>query len=105
MPQNTDVYYARGNVYEYMNKYDLALADYNKIIEINPRAYKAFNNRGLILMRRGQFEQALIEFAITRIIQRGTIIKEMQQQRLDITGKQPDCGGSLLPVLSLMIIV
>ena len=42
-----------------LGKIDLALADYNRAIELNPRYYEALNNRGTIYMSRSDNERAL----------------------------------------------
>jgi S1-C subfamily serine protease len=61
-PRNATAYYNRGISYRETGKIDLALADYNRAIEINPRYFEAFNNRGNIYMARGDNRRALQEF-------------------------------------------
>ena len=61
-PRNATAYYNRGISYRETGKIDLALADYNRAIEINPRYFEAYNNRGNIFMARGDNRRALQEF-------------------------------------------
>jgi Flp pilus assembly protein TadD len=42
---------------------DGALGDFGKVIELNPRHAKAYANRGMIMLLRGQDAQAQMEFA------------------------------------------
>ena len=60
--RNAIAYYNRGISYRETGKLDLALADYDRAIEINPRYFEAYNNRGNIYMARGDNRRALQEF-------------------------------------------
>ncbi|HEY9791378.1 MAG TPA: tetratricopeptide repeat protein [Candidatus Obscuribacterales bacterium] len=51
----------RANSYFNMGKYDLALADVNSAIRLDPRNGCLFNNRGNIYERLGQLEKALAD--------------------------------------------
>ena len=55
-------YYNRAISYRETGKIDLALADYNRAIELNPSYFEAYNNRGNIYMARGDNERALQDF-------------------------------------------
>ena len=61
-PRNAVYYFNRAISYRELGKVDLALADYNRAVEINPRYYEAFNNRGTIYMNRRDNERALQDF-------------------------------------------
>ncbi len=54
---------ARGNLYFKQRKYQLALADYNKVIEMSPEYTSAHVNRAVIFAEFGQHDKALAGFA------------------------------------------
>jgi len=51
-------YYNRGIVYYVKGKYDQAISDYSKALEINPKDTAAYNNRGLYYYRKGEYDKA-----------------------------------------------
>jgi len=55
-------YNNRGNAYTAAEKYDLALVDYDKALELNPSFMKAFNNRGVVYEKKGDDDRALENF-------------------------------------------
>jgi len=55
-------YNNRGKYFREQDKYDLALADYNKCLSINPDGYNTYNNRGKIYFDQGNDELALADF-------------------------------------------
>jgi tetratricopeptide (TPR) repeat protein len=56
-------YHNRGLLYQAMGRYDQAIADYNKAIEINPRYINSYRNRGLIYRARGQYDRAIADYS------------------------------------------
>lgn len=40
-------------------KNDKALLDFNKSLELDPKSYKAYHNRGALYMNGNKFEEAL----------------------------------------------
>jgi tetratricopeptide (TPR) repeat protein len=52
----------RGNAYLNKGQYDLAMADFNKAIEIDPKFAKAYNNRGDAYEKKGQYDLAIADF-------------------------------------------
>jgi tetratricopeptide (TPR) repeat protein len=54
--------YSRADAYVAMQKYDLALDDYNDIIKLSPAGYNAYNARGLAYMYMGQWDLAKFDF-------------------------------------------
>ena len=52
----------RGLMHERKGDLDLALADFDAALKVNPRFDHARNNRGLVLARQGKFEAAIAEY-------------------------------------------
>jgi tetratricopeptide (TPR) repeat protein len=55
------VYGKRGNAYHDRREYDRAIADYTKIIEINPTDAVAYNNRGIAYRAKGDNDSAIAD--------------------------------------------
>jgi tetratricopeptide (TPR) repeat protein/S1-C subfamily serine protease len=55
-------YYNRGNLYFNQQKYELALADYNKAIELDSNDAYAYNNRGNLYYDQQKYDLALADF-------------------------------------------
>ncbi|MCA2589207.1 tetratricopeptide repeat protein, partial [Microcystis aeruginosa CS-558/01A06] len=55
-------YVNRGNLYSDLQKYDLALDDYNQAIELNPNHAQAYNNRGTLYDEQQKYELALADY-------------------------------------------
>jgi tetratricopeptide (TPR) repeat protein len=56
------VYNNRGVAYYNQGKFDLAIADYNKAIELNPKGAEAYNNRGNAYSKQGNLQQAIADY-------------------------------------------
>ena len=56
-------YNNRGSVYFDDKKYDLAINDFNKAIEINPDYFASYNNRGNVYSEQGKSEKAIEEYS------------------------------------------
>ena len=56
-------YNNRADAYISEGKYDLALADYDRAVVLNPRFAKAYNNRGVAYAKTGELDRALQNFA------------------------------------------
>lgn len=52
----------RGLIYKSLKKSDLALADYQKVIELDPNNAFAYNNRGAFYSERREWNLALADF-------------------------------------------
>jgi tetratricopeptide (TPR) repeat protein len=62
---NSEYYYAyndRGSSYRALEKFDLAIADYKKAIEINAQSF-IYNNLGSVLKRTGSIQEAVDAFS------------------------------------------
>ena len=57
MPNDSQFYYNRGIAYADNGNLDLALADYNKAIALNPQYVKAFVNRSNVFFKRNSLIQ------------------------------------------------
>lgn len=55
-------YNNRGNAYVAEGKYNLAIADYDNALAMNPRYAKAYNNRGVALEKQGNLNLAIANF-------------------------------------------
>ena len=55
-------YNNRGNVYSNLDKYQKALADYNKAIEMYPERVLAYNNRGNAYSELEKYQEAIADF-------------------------------------------
>jgi serine/threonine-protein kinase len=60
--RNPKFYNDRGIAHGEKGKYDQAISDFNKAIEINPRYGKAYNNRGIVYRLKGRYDQAIADF-------------------------------------------
>jgi Flp pilus assembly protein TadD len=60
--RNPKFYNDRGIAYGEKGRYDQAISDFSKAIEINPRYGKAYNNRGIVHRLKGQYDQAISDF-------------------------------------------
>lgn len=58
-PKFTDAYDKRGQVYYEQMKYDLADADYKKLIELNPADLMGYMGLGRNCQAKGQFDEAI----------------------------------------------
>jgi lipoprotein NlpI len=52
----------RGNNYDKLKKYDLAIADYTEVIRLLPKFEYAYANRALVKTRKGDFIAALLDY-------------------------------------------
>ncbi len=55
-------YNNRGNAYTGQGQYDLAIADFDELIKLNPKYAKPFNNRGVAYQKKGDFDRAIEDF-------------------------------------------
>jgi len=60
--ENFQSFYNRGNLYIKLARYEEAIKDFNKAIEIKPRLEKSYNNRGVSQLFLHNFDSALADF-------------------------------------------
>ena len=58
----------RGVAYGALGQWDMAIADYSKAIEINPKYTDAYNNRGVAYYNLGQWDKAIADYSRTLAI-------------------------------------
>lgn len=61
-PMSYVPYNDRGEAYRLKGQLDLAIADYNKAIAINPKFARAYSNRGIAYRFKGDFDQAISDY-------------------------------------------
>jgi tetratricopeptide (TPR) repeat protein/serine/threonine protein kinase len=63
-PAHAHAYYCRGNAFQNLGRFDEAISDYTKAIELNPKLADAWHNRGALYCDRlGQPEKALADLS------------------------------------------
>jgi Flp pilus assembly protein TadD len=61
-PRDAAAYLERGIVRGAQGDFDGAIADFGKVLELNPESAKAYANRGVILLMQGQETAAQDDF-------------------------------------------
>ncbi|MEM8503315.1 MAG: tetratricopeptide repeat protein [Cyanobacteria bacterium P01_D01_bin.1] len=59
---NPNVFVNRGLMYSSLRRYDEAMADYNRAIQLNPALDKAYSNRANLYTKRQQWEDAIADY-------------------------------------------
>ena len=57
-----ETYHSRGTVNYWSSRFDEAIADYDKAIELNPNYSAAYNNRGSAKSSLRRFEEAIVDY-------------------------------------------
>ena len=60
-----EAYVNRGTAYTHKGKYDRAIQDYDKAIELNPNHAEAYSNRGIAFLRKSEYDSAIQDFEKT----------------------------------------
>ncbi|MBC8016228.1 MAG: tetratricopeptide repeat protein, partial [Sporomusaceae bacterium] len=60
-PQHADAYSYRGNAYLSKGQYDLAINDYDKMIELNPQDVYVYINKAFACEKSGNYTSSQIE--------------------------------------------
>jgi tetratricopeptide (TPR) repeat protein len=61
-PSNDSEFYARGVAHHKLASYDLAIADFDKSIQLNPDRQEAYFYRGKAFYDKGEYKRALPDF-------------------------------------------
>ena len=67
LSNNADAYQDRGFLYERQNNLLQAIADFSKVIEINPKFVNIYNRRGIDYKNQGNLSQAIADY--TKVIE------------------------------------
>jgi serine/threonine protein kinase/tetratricopeptide (TPR) repeat protein len=62
-PKNASAYFQRAYAYKQLKRYEEALADYSKAIELAPEYLQAWNDRGIVYSGFRQWEEAIADFS------------------------------------------
>jgi Tfp pilus assembly protein PilF len=62
-PHKARPYNNRGLAYDARGRFEQAIADYNKALEINPKYVNAYDNRGVVWARQGRFDKAVADYS------------------------------------------
>src|SRR4029077_13633364 len=55
-------HYMRGRIYDDRRNYDLAYADFDAAIRLDPRTGRYFNGHGRVALERKDYDRAIIDF-------------------------------------------
>jgi len=61
-PSDDFEFYSLGVAYEELENYDLALANFDKAIQLDPQKFIAYIRRGRVYSRKGNYDRALADF-------------------------------------------
>jgi tetratricopeptide (TPR) repeat protein len=82
-------YEHRARLYGQTGRYDQAIQDYSKAIQLTPHDADAFVGRGKVYMSRGLYEPAIQDFNTAALIAPGdAVIARDLQQAMGEKGKQ-----------------
>lgn len=62
-PSTAKDYDSRGTDYGKQGKYDLAISDFTKAIQLDPQYVAAYNNRGVVYKKQGKYDLSIADFA------------------------------------------
>ncbi|HHT9126660.1 MAG TPA: tetratricopeptide repeat protein [Candidatus Brocadiia bacterium] len=89
-----DVYSMIATTYYKKGEYDLAISDYNKAIEINPRLAEAYYNRGTAYGKKGEYDRAILDF--NKAIEINPRLAEAYYNRGTAYGKKGEYDRAIL---------
>ena len=59
---SSEIYNARGMIWQHKGEYDIAIKDYNEAIRINPESSSAYNNRGNCYLIKKKYDKAIADY-------------------------------------------
>ncbi len=86
-------YVSRGNDYVKKGRYDEAISDYTKALEINPRDASAYVGRGVAYFDKGQYDDAISDF--TKALEINPKFAEAYHRRGIAYGKKGQYDGAI----------
>ncbi len=92
-PHKARPYNNRGNIYIRQGSMDLAMADYNKAIELDPDFADAYNDRGSVYGKQGDYAHALSD--LNKAIAIDPRYADAYNNRGDVYGKQGDYASAM----------
>jgi tetratricopeptide (TPR) repeat protein len=84
----------RGNAYGRKGEYALALADFNKVIELNPEDADAYYNRGLTHKNQQSYDQAINDYS--RAIELNPRYINAYNNRGNVYGRKGDYESAII---------
>jgi lipoprotein NlpI len=61
-PEDDQVHFVRGSVYEFLERHADAIKDFDKAIELNPKAAEAYDHRGSEHFKLGRIQKSIDDF-------------------------------------------
>jgi len=87
-PDLAEAYNNRGAAYVGKDDYDLAIADYDKAIELKPDLVEAYFGRGFVHKIRGEKEEAIRDFErCLELSEDEDLRKEAEEQLRELRGQ------------------
>jgi Flp pilus assembly protein TadD len=78
-------YFNRGTIYLEQRLFDLALKDFERVVELNPRELAALNNRGVAFEYKGDREAAIAAYRKALDLAPGNVVILANLKRLGLT--------------------
>ncbi|VAW31360.1 hypothetical protein MNBD_CHLOROFLEXI01-176 [hydrothermal vent metagenome] len=60
--QLSSIYSGRGNIFQSLNQYEEALADYEEALRLDPEDSMTYSNRGIVFLHQREYEAALADY-------------------------------------------
>jgi len=85
-PDNSEVYFFRGNVYMKEEQYEPAIADYSRAASADPNSFRAYHNRAAAYYYTKNYDKAWEDVRACRRL--GKEVSAELLERLEKAGKQ-----------------
>ncbi|MER3514695.1 MAG: hypothetical protein C4310_10180 [Chloroflexota bacterium] len=94
-PNNASAYINRGAIYDQLEQYDQAIADYNAALRVIPWSADAIKNRGLAYEEQGKLCEALTDFETFLGMIRDTPTERRASERVQFAAKVQELRSQL----------